>query len=160
MAQIEENIHNKSKKYSARRLIRVDLTPMVDLGFLLITFFVLTTALSQPASTNLILPKDSGENILLKESVVLTLRLIRNDSIQYFEGTNENKENTKYCSFKNIRSVIQQKQKKIAAILGNRLETTIIMYPENQSTYKNFMDALDEIQINDIRHYFVMNSKY
>src|SRR5450432_1631635 len=102
MTQIEENAHSKSNKYSSRRLIRVDLTPMVDLGFLLITFFVLTTALSQPASTNLILPKDSGKKTLLKESVVLTLRLIRNDSIQYFEGTSESKENTKYCSFKNL----------------------------------------------------------
>jgi len=80
--------------------------------------------------------------------------------IQYFEGTSENKENTKYCSFKNLRFVIQQKQKKVAAILGNRLETVIIIYPEDQSTYRNFIDALDEIQINDITHYFVMNSKY
>ena len=160
MAQIEENIRNKSKKYSARRLIRVDLTPMVDLGFLLITFFVLTTALSQPTIANLILPKDTTIKTPVKGNAVLTLRLTRNDSIQYFEGINENKENIKYCSFKNLRSVIQQKQKKVAANLGNRLETVIIIYPGDQSTYRNFIDALDEIQINDITHYFVMNSKY
>jgi biopolymer transport protein ExbD len=159
MAQIEENIHNKSKKYLSRRLIRVDLTPMVDLGFLLITFFVLTTALSQPTMTHLILPKDTTIKTPVKGNAVLTLRLTRNDSIQYFEGTNENKENTKYCTFKNLRSVIQRKQKKVAAILGNRSETIIIIYPGDQSTYRNFIDALDEIQINDVTHYFVMNSK-
>jgi biopolymer transport protein ExbD len=159
MAQIEEINHSKSKKYSVHRLIRVDLTPMVDLGFLLITFFVLTTALSQPTIAHLVLPKDTTIETLLKGNAVLTLRLTRNDSIRYFEGTNENNENAKYCSFKNLRSVIQQKQKKIAAILGNRLETVIIIYPEDQSTYKNFIDVLDEIQINDVTHYFVVNSK-
>ena len=66
---------------------------------------------------------------------------------------------SKYCTFQNLRSVIQEKQKKVAAILGNRLETVLIVYPGDQSTYKNFMEALDEIQINDIRHYFVMTTQ-
>src|ERR1700687_158307 len=106
MAQIEEINYSKSKKYSVRRLLRVDLTPMVDLGFLLITFFVLTTALSQPTIAHLVLPKDTAITTPVKGNAVLTLRLTQNDWIQYFEGTNENNGNIKYCSFKNLRSVI------------------------------------------------------
>lgn len=158
MAQIEENIR-RSKRYSSGKLIKVDLTPMVDLGFLLITFFIFTSFLSQPTIANLVLPKDSIDSTPLKESAVLTLMLTRNDSIKYFEGSDQNKVISKYCTFKNLRSVIQQKQKKVASILGNRSETTVIIYPEDQATYKNFIDAMDEIQINDIKHYFVMNSK-
>ena len=158
MAQIEENIR-RLKKYSTGKLVKVDLTPMVDLGFLLITFFILTTALSEPTIAKLVLPKDSNSKTLLKANAVLTLMLTRNDSIKYFEGPDQNKAISKYCTFKDLRSVIQQKQKKVDSIFGNRSETTIIIYPEDQATYKNFIDAMDEIQINDIRHYFVMNSK-
>ncbi len=159
MAQIEQDNRSKSRKYSKRTLIRVDLTPMVDLGFLLITFFILTTTLSSPTIANLFLPKDSISETPVKASAVLTLLLTRNDSIKYFEGLDKNVASIKYCTFQNLRSVILEKQKKVAAVLGSRLETVLIIYPGNQSTYKNFMDALDKIQINDIRHYFVMNSR-
>jgi len=159
MAQIEENNRSRSKKYPTRKLIRVDLTPMVDLGFLLITFFILTTTLSDATIANLFLPKDSITKTPIKANAVLTLLLTRNDSIKYFEGSDQNAGITKYCTFQNLRSVIQEKQKKVATVLGSRLETVLIIYPGNQSTYKNFIDALDEIQINDVRHYFVMTSQ-
>ena len=87
MAQIEENNRSKSKKYSKRKSVRVDLTPMVDLGFLLITFFILTTTLSDPTIANLFLPKDSIIKTPVKANAALTLLLTRNDSIKYFEGT-------------------------------------------------------------------------
>ncbi|HEY5406323.1 MAG TPA: biopolymer transporter ExbD [Ginsengibacter sp.] len=160
MAQIEQDRRSKSKKHPSRKLIRVDLTPMVDLGFLLITFFILTATLSDPTIANLLLPKDSVVKTPVKQNTVLTLLLTRNDSIKYFEGADQNNTSSKYCTFQNLRSVIQEKQKKVAAMLGSRLETVLIIYPEGQSTYKNFIDVLDEIQINDIRHYFVMNSQY
>lgn len=132
---------------------------MVDLGFLLITFFILTTTLSDHTVANLVLPKDSITKTPVKASAVLTLLLTRNDSIKYFEGADQNTAAVKYCTFQNLRSVIRQKQKEVAATLGSRLETILIISPDSQSTYKNFIDALDEIQINDIRHYFVMNSQ-
>jgi biopolymer transport protein ExbD len=157
MAQIEEKTHSKSKKYLHKRLLRVDLTPMVDLGFLLITFFVLTTSLSEPTAAALVMPKDSSAKTLVKGNAVLTLMLMRNDSIAWYEGASEANPRITYCRFNELRSVIQQKQKKVASILGDRNETIIIIYPGKESTYKNFMDVMDEVNINDITHYFVVN---
>src|SRR5690348_11028072 len=74
----------KSKKLSTR----VDLTPMVDLGFLLITFFIFTTTMSQPTALKLILPKDTDDahKMLAKVSAVITLLPGKSDQIYYYEG--------------------------------------------------------------------------
>ena len=157
MAQLELSPRHRSKSLSHRVRLNVDLTPMVDLGFLLITFFILTTTLSQQQATDLVMPKDSREPILLKESFVLTIRPVRNNSIDYFEGRSESVGQVKHCSYSELRSVIQQKQRKVKMISGDRNETVVIIDPSSESSYKNFVDVMDEIQINDIRHYFVVN---
>ncbi|MEO9070358.1 MAG: biopolymer transporter ExbD [Ginsengibacter sp.] len=157
MAQIENALNRNSKSFIHRVNIQMDLTPMVDLGFLLITFFILTTTLSKPKSTNLLMPKDSAIRTILKESSVLTIMPVRNDVIDYFEGRNNESAKIKHCSYLELRSIIQQKQNEVARVLGNKNKTVIIIDPGPQSSYKNFIDILDEIQINDIRHYFVVN---
>ncbi|HEY5369988.1 MAG TPA: biopolymer transporter ExbD [Hanamia sp.] len=157
MAQLDLSPRHQSKSLSHRVRLNVDLTPMVDLGFLLITFFILTTTLSQPKSADLMMPKDSKEPTLLKESFVLTLMPVRNNRIDYFEGRNESASDVKHCSYRELRSVIQQKQKKVEKISGSKNETVIIIDPSSESSYENFVDVMDEIQINDIRHYFVVN---
>ena len=158
MEQIEEH-SRRFKSNKAKKSLRVDLTPMVDLGFLLITFFILTTTLSEPKVTGLVMPKDSKLKTLLKGSATLTLMLKRNDSVDYYEGNITTKKLIRHCSFNNLRSVIQQKQLKVSSDLGDRKQTVIIISPGPESTYKNFVDALDEIEINDIRHYFVVDEK-
>jgi hypothetical protein len=73
--------------------------------------------------------------------------LIRNDSIRFYDGNLPTGELIKICSFNKLRFVLQQKQKKVAKILRDGNKTVVIIYPGNESTYKNFVDALDEIQI-------------
>ncbi|MEJ7737530.1 MAG: biopolymer transporter ExbD [Chitinophagaceae bacterium] len=136
----------KGKKMSTR----VDLTPMVDLGFLLITFFIFTTTMSQPTAMRLFLPKDTDkpeEQNKAKESGALTLLLGKNDVVYYYEGIlAPDGANFKTTSFKDIREVITTKKKST-----NSKDFVVVIKPHDESTYKNTVDALDEMTINEVK---------
>src|SRR5215207_5710219 len=72
----------KSKKQSTK----VDLTPMVDLGFLLITFFVFTTTASEPREIQLLMPAGQMATTPVGDSKVLTIIPLSGDSILYYHG--------------------------------------------------------------------------
>src|SRR3954463_6062678 len=101
----------KAKKASTR----VDLTPMVDLGFLLITFFIFTTTMSQPTAMRLNLPKDTDkpeEQNKAKESGALTILLGKNNVVYYYEGIlAPDASNFKTAAFKDARDIILTKKK-------------------------------------------------
>jgi biopolymer transport protein ExbD len=103
----------KAKKQSTR----VDMTPMVDLGFLLITFFIFTTTLSTPSTLALNMPKDEKDpknETEVKESSVLTIMLAKGNNVFYYEGKlAEDASNFKSSNFKDIRPVIINKRKDV-----------------------------------------------
>lgn len=135
----------KSKKMSTR----VDLTPMVDLGFLLITFFVFTTTMSKPTAMNMNEPKDDPEQQLkVKQSGAMTILLGRDDQVYYYMGelsADNASQQFKSTNFKDIRSVILDKKK--ATPIGDLM---YIIKSDKDATFKNAIDILDEMAINDV----------
>ncbi len=142
----------KAKKLSTR----VDLTPMVDLGFLLITFFIFTTTMSQPTAMRLFLPKDTDkkeEQNKIKESGALTILLSKNDAVYYYEGALESDgSNFKVTNFKEIRDIIIDKKKRT-----NPEDFVVVIKPGDEATYKNAVDVLDEMTINDVKRYAMVD---
>ncbi len=142
----------KGKKLSTR----VDLTPMVDLGFLLITFFIFTTTMSQPTAMRLFLPKDTEkpeEQNKIKESGALTIMLGRDNTVFYYAGTlAPDGSNFKSTNYKEIREVLMDKKRTTSAE-----DFVVVIKPGPESTYKNTVDMLDEMTINDIKRYAMVD---
>ena len=94
MSEVAQNNNQGKKKVKTKKMsTRVDFTPMVDLGFLLITFFMLATTLSKPQTMEIALPsKDKVEEkdqSNIKASRAVTILLGKDDKIFYYEGTRE-----------------------------------------------------------------------
>jgi biopolymer transport protein ExbD len=139
----------KGKKLSTR----VDLTPMVDLGFLLITFFIFTTTMAQPTAMNLAMPKDTDtpdELNKVKESGALTLMLGKKDVVYYYFGSDPATLQT--TTYKEVRKLILDKKKSTPVD-----DFFITIKPDKDATYKNAVDMLDEMSINDIKRYAMID---
>lgn len=159
----------KSKKLSTR----VDLTPMVDLGFLLITFFMFTTTLSKPKTMQINMPFDDekieeDDQTKIKESTALTVLLSKKHRVYYYEGMGTDPETapdvqvTNFDPNDGIRKVIIDKQEKVEKLkrqgqLGDKDKTTILIKPDSTSTYEDMVNILDEMAINDVRVYAIVD---
>lgn len=156
MAAIDNPSGNRhqSGKRMVKKSTKVDLTPMVDLGFLLITFFVFTTTMTKPAVMKVEVPLDTDIKTDVCNSCALTTVLCVNDVIKYYEGTIDTA-TIKTTDYKSIRQVIQQKKKKVFNARGNADEFVLIIKPSEKSSFKNFVDLADEVTINLIKRYYI-----
>lgn len=140
----------KAKKVN----VRVDLTPMVDLGFLLITFFIFTITMSSQTSMRLNMPKDTKDpnmDTKVKESGSLTLLLGKGNVIYYYYGSDPTKMET--TTYKGVRDIILKKKKSTPPD-----DLFIIIKPDKDATYGNAVAVLDEMNINDISKYAMVDA--
>ncbi len=159
MAEIETKRSSEKKKRFNKKSTRVDLTPMVDLGFLLLTFFVFTTTLSEAKAMNLVMPNDKVDTARdpVCESCVLTVLLDKDNRIKYYEGAIENNPPVKETGFapEEIRTVLMQKKASVERARGNGDQFILIIKPSAASNFKNFVDITDEVTICQIKKYYV-----
>ena len=145
----------KGKKLSTR----VDLTPMVDLGFLLITFFIFTTTLSEPKAMKLNLPQDDVKSPnTTAASKTISLLLCKGNKVKYYAGDNPALMQETNYSPSGIRYIILQQEQKVAARFGSRSETVVLIKPTEDCTYENIVNTLDEMTINNVHRYILMDA--
>ncbi|WP_281336611.1 ExbD/TolR family protein [Flavobacterium eburneipallidum] len=157
----------KDKKVRSKKSnSKVDLTAMVDLAFLLITFFMLTTSLSKPQSMNLGLPdkedKDKpDENIKVDENRTVTIIMGENGKLVRYVGllaTPKAAPKDFVYGKEGIRKELISRKKSILQYTGDpKKGMIVIIKPGKKSTYRNLIDVLDEMAIVDVPTYAIVN---
>jgi biopolymer transport protein ExbD len=144
----------RSKKQGGR----VDLTAMVDLAFLLITFFMLTTSLNKPNAMDVTVPDKNEENLEDRLEVAddrtTTILLAGNNKIVWYSGLFDNPiegpETVDYGA-EGIRKVLMRKLVEVPQRTGEDL--ILVVRPSDDATHKNLVDILDELKIVDAQKY-------
>lgn len=153
MAEILNPEKQNVKVFQKKKLIRVDMTPMVDLGFLLITFFMFTTNFTKPNVLDLSLPAKPQ----IDKKVIACIDL--SNSITFIIG----KENRIFYHQKDAAQLDENSLKEISFNSFNISKTieaakknakdpnifTVIIKPTDDANYKNFVDILDEMSISN-----------
>jgi biopolymer transport protein ExbD len=180
--------HKKGGKKRSKKLqTRIDFTPMVDLGFLLITFFMLATSLVKPQTMEITMPSNKNveeeDKTVAKASQAVTLILGKNDKVFYYFGKAEGAQiiETDYSST-GLRKILLEKnydvakqvedlkaekaktkmnedifQKRLAEIKANKNAPVVRIMVTDDANYKNMVDALDEMNICSISRYAIVD---
>ncbi len=172
--QVAEKGGKGGKVRSKKLSTRVDLTPMVDLAFLLITFFMLTTTLSKPQIMPVVMPEKKLEDLeefqATKESQVITLMLGANDKVYYYEGITDPKLDSTDYSAEGLRKVILEKKDRVRQLFPDKekkdektgdtkkiSQMNVIIKPTKDARYKNIVDAFDEMKICNVALYVLLD---
>ncbi len=162
--QVKEKGGDGGKVRSKKQASHVDMTPMVDLGFLLITFFMFTTTFSKPNVMDLGLPakpktdqQDPHTEIKLSNSISLLLGKDNRVFWHQHDNTSLTEANLNETTFdrEGIRNVIKQAK----ANAADQSKFTVIIKPTDDAVYLNFVDILDEMAITKSDQYGVTDIK-
>lgn len=149
----------RSKKQGGR----VDLTAMVDLAFLLITFFMLTTSLSKPKAMDIAMPdknkKDQQDQLDVADNRTMTILLGSDNKLEWYMGLLEKPLDgptvTGYGK-NGIRPVLLEKLKSVPQVTGDpKKGLIVILRPSDKSNYRNLVDILDEMKIVNAQQYMI-----
>jgi len=143
----------EGKVRSKKQSTKIDMTPMVDLAFLLLTFFMLTTTFNKPQTMEIIMPekpKEEEDQPLVNEKKVVTLLLSKDDKIYYYQGITDPPVEITNFSKDGIRKILLDYNAQIK-------DMTVLIKPADNSRYKNLVDILDEMNITNIKRYAIVD---
>ena len=129
---------------------KVDLTAMVDLAFLLITFFMLTTSLSKPIAMDIAKPDQEDNEVRneLRASQTMTILLGDKDKVAWYMGEAKDAHPVIESFAEVRRSLLKNKE---AVLKNTSRQIVIVVKPTDGATDKNFVDIMDELNIAAIK---------
>ena len=163
--QVQDKSEKGGKVRSKKQSTRVDMTPMVDLNFLMLMFFMFTTTFSKPNVMDLGLPakpkKDAPPPQRTEIDLTNSISLIigKDNRIFYHQtdqaGLNENTLQETTYDKEGITKVIEQAKRRAKDVK----KFTVIIKPTDDAVYKNFVDILDQMTITNSQQYGVTDIK-
>jgi biopolymer transport protein ExbD len=167
MAELDTSGGGKNKGgkvRSKKQSTRVDLTAMVDLAFLLITFFMLTTTLAKPQAMDMALPdkdKVDQQELTVADNRTMTILLGSGNRLEWYMGMVDNPMTPPQVDNygrNGIRKALIENSKKVIAATGDPKKGLIVLIkPSDQSNYRNFVDILDEMKVSNIQQYAIVD---
>lgn len=151
---------SKSKKIRSSKLnSKVDLTAMVDLAFLLITFFMLTTSLSKPNSMALSLPDSKGPSAPVDENRTMTILVGDHNKTKCYMGKNSDASKEITLGNRELRRELAVRKKEVLAYSASKGKPEqgliVLIKPDKMSNYGNLVDILDEMAISEVPTYAI-----
>ena len=143
----------KGKIRAKKSSTRIDMTPMVDLAFLLLTFFILTTTLNKPQTMEITLPedeKDEKEQPKVNERNVLTLVMGEQDRIYWYIGITDPEVQVTNFGQDGIRKLLLQKKAENPKLI-------VLIKALDEARYKNMVDMMDEINITSTQRFALVD---
>ena len=135
--------HGGGAHKARRRLnVRIDMTPMVDVVMLLITFFMLTTVFNTPQTMEINLPPDEKATVEVAESNLLTLRVDAGGGLWWNLGV----EQPQALEFARLRPLL------VSRLAANPKLITLVKV-DRRSSYKKMVDVMDELNLASITRF-------
>ncbi|MEO7989819.1 MAG: biopolymer transporter ExbD [Chryseolinea sp.] len=154
MAEISQGGGKKDSKVRSKKTsTKIDMTPMVDLAFLLLTFFVMTTTLNKPQTMEINMPEEVKEGDTpppVNEKKVLTIILGDDDKVYWYVGMTDPTVEVTNFSDEGIRKVLLKKNAEIDKMV-------VLIKATDESRYKNVVDILDEMNITNMKRYVLVD---
>lgn len=152
MSENSKAAHGRTQTHSPR----VDLTAMVDLAFLLITFFMLTSSLSKMHQLDVAKPVESTQFSHYPASRTMTILLGKRNKAVYYMGEAKNAV-MKTVNLSGIGKQLRAGKAQVAKAHHTIRDQVmlVIIKPTAGAKYKNFVDILDEMTINSILSYTI-----
>jgi biopolymer transport protein ExbD len=144
----ESKSHAKgNKKHKKKRAgVRVDMTPMVDVALLLLTFFMLTTVFNKPQTMELNLPPDDNVQVEVAASTLLTVRVLPDMKIYWNMGNEPTA--LKLVTFKELRPLLVEKARGIPKLI------TLVQI-DRDAKYNDMVDIIDELNLANITRFSI-----
>ncbi len=130
-------------KFKAKRTgVRIDMTPMVDIAFLLLIFYMVTTVFSMPQSLELNLPPKSDDKIVIRQSRLLELWVNDRGELFWYQQRNADNrmEMPEMITMNDLQDLLIEKNSSV-----EKLVTVLKIDPECR--YEAMVRIIDDIQI-------------
>jgi biopolymer transport protein ExbD len=152
--------HKGGKIRSKKSSTRVDLTAMVDLAFLLITFFMYTTTLQKPKAMNVVMPDNSVQKsqLPIAASRSMTILLGSHHKVEWYMGEAGKSAPTvdNFGSTGIRKAILDNKQKVADTHSGDEKLMEVVIKPSDKSSYQDLVAILDEMKITNIQIYAIV----